>query len=416
LNFHRAVQDTFHFSEPLTIVDSTIRKILYTGTNRPTVAGMLKVAEGLAEVGVRQITLNVRWWGDKSVDPLEYRVSRAVLAADLGFKAIVTSDSLVQAALAPAPSGGASVKAILDGLEKTGADTISISARVPPSGGAYARVKDAVSQVAELVKQHGHPWALSIGDVGRVDFKRLIDLASTGIDEGACELELSDSYSSLSPEAMRLFVGQLTARIPRAVPVTIHTHNDFGLASATAIAAATAGAQPDVSVNGLSYRAGFASLEEVVLALELLYGVHTGIRLDKLVKLSELVAKYSNLPIHPLKAISGRNAYIRDLPPWIREFYATPNAGFPPVAACFSPSLVGRTMEVRWGVHQSDSAIRAKLENLGLTADEQQVREIRRRIRLSVNEVTRYPFSISDSKVASICKAVMKGSRAKRRQ
>jgi hypothetical protein len=410
------VQDTFRFSQPLTIVDSTIRKTLYTSTNRPTVSGMLKVAEGLAEAGVRQITLNLRWWGDMSADPLEYRVSRAVLAADLGFKAIVTSDSLVQAALSPPNSGGASLTEVLDGLERTGADTISISARVPPSDGEYTRVRDAVSQVADLVKQHGHPWALSIGDVGRADFERLIDLASTGIDAGACELELSDSYSSLSPEAMRLFIGQLTARIPQAVPITMHTHNDFGLASATAIAAATAGAQPDVSVNGLSYRSGFASLEEVVLALELLYGVHTGIRLEKLFELSELVAKYSNLPIHPLKAISGRNAYIRDLPPWVQEFHATPNEGFPPVAACFSPSLVGRTMEVRWGVHLSDSAIRSKLASLDLTADEQQVHEIRRRIRASVDAVTRYPFSISDAEVASICNAVTKGSRARQKK
>ena len=95
---------------------------------------------------------------------------------------------------------------------------------------------------------------------------------------GTLRLDLMDSTSSLGPEAMKVFIRRYRSHLIRDVPVTMHVHDDFGLATAGAIAAATAGASPDVSVAGVSYRAGFAPLEEVVTSLEVLYGVDTSIR------------------------------------------------------------------------------------------------------------------------------------------
>lgn len=137
---------------------------------------------------------------------------------------------------------------------------------------------------------------------------------NVGLREGADRIDISDSYSSLGPEAMKLFVSSLRSGLERPVPLSMHTHNDFGLANASAIATACSGAYPDVAVNGISYRSGFASLEEVVVALELLCGVKNGIRLEKLQWLSDLVEQRTRMPPHPLKPVTGRHAHLRDHP------------------------------------------------------------------------------------------------------
>ena len=120
-------------------------------------------------------------------------------------------------------------------------------------------------------------------------FAYLVDKSNEALAHGATRLELADSYSSLSPEGMKTVVRRLRSQLTRPVPLTVHIHNDFGLATAGAIAAVTAGAHPDVSVNGVSYRSGFAALEEVVVSLELLYDLRAGIDMASLQTLSQVV-------------------------------------------------------------------------------------------------------------------------------
>ncbi|KFL25514.1 hypothetical protein JP74_18625 [Devosia sp. 17-2-E-8] len=104
--------------------------------------------------------------------------------------------------------------------------------------------------------------------------------------------------------------------------MTMHTHDDFGMATAGTISAVIAGASPDVALNGVSYRSGFAALEEVVLALDVLYGVDTGIRLDRLQWAANRLASIMGFPIPPLKPVVGSHQFLREGPAEVSKIIA----------------------------------------------------------------------------------------------
>jgi 2-isopropylmalate synthase len=390
-------------------MDSTLQKLLYLSGSKPSVTGLVKVADALINAGVRHMILNVRWWGDDMPDRGEYGLCKAVMKQKYGIDIAVFSDFMIDSRLGRVYGKNLEFEATLDALERAGAHQILVPARIPKGRDDYKRLGQSIERIAELLTERRHPWELSLGDVGRTDERRLLEMANLGLRLGARRIDLSDSYSSMSPEAAKVFVRRFIAGLRRRVPVALHTHDDFGMATATAIAATTAGANPDVAVNGVSYRAGFAALEEVVLALEVLYGVKTGIRLEALHSLSELVAKVSGMPLHPLKAVSGRNAHVRDLPHWAAELLDGGADSFPPVANTFSAELVGGTMEVVWGDHESRALLRAKLKSLRLRARETDIARIQTLMQGALRTRSSYPRWLTDAEVTAICRRVIGG-------
>ena len=97
------------------------------------------------------------------------------------------------------------------------------------------------------------------------------------------------------------------------MPIWYHVHDVFGMATAQAIAAASAGAVPEVSVNGVADH-GFPCLEALVVSLELLYGVSTGIDMTKLPELSRAVERITGIPNSPNKAVTGDLISTPDFP------------------------------------------------------------------------------------------------------
>ena len=116
-----------------------------------------------------------------------------------------------------------------------------------------------------------------------------------------------DTVGMLTPEKAYEFYGHLSKL---DVPLSVHCHNDFGLAVANSLAGLRAGAsQAHVTVNGIGERAGNASLEETVVALYSLYGVKTDINIGMLYEISKMAARLTNVPLQPNKAIVGENAF-----------------------------------------------------------------------------------------------------------
>jgi D-citramalate synthase len=403
INFSPDIVRSYRFPKPLKIVDSTLRKLLYVSGTQPTLSGLLKVADALVEAGVRHMILNVRWWGDDTPDPAEFRLCKAVMAQDYGIDIGVFSDFTIDSRLGKTYGKNLEFEATVDAVERAGAQHILVPARIPKTLSDYRRRRQSVAEIAQLLNERKHSWELSLGDVGRADMRRLLDMANLGLRLGATGIELSDSYSSMSPDGARLFIRSFIARLDRRVPVILHTHDDFGMASATAVAATTAGANPDVAVNGVSYRAGFAALEEVVLSLEVLYGAKTGIRLNSLHSLSELVANVSGLSVHPLKAVSGRNAHVRDLPHWAAEALELGENAFPPVANTFNPAIVGGRAKVVWGDHTSRALIRMKLMGMGFSAGDVDVARVKALIDQALKRKSSYPRWLTDDEVTVIC-------------
>lgn len=405
-NADPSTREGFDFPRPLTVFDSTLRKIMYCGGLRPTIDDMLRVAEALETVGIGEVFFNVDWWGDAQPEQLEYEVCRALLARGFGFRTTVYSDAFVSSSVYGANSPVASRQAV-DTLRAIGMTMMQVPLGDPGDAEARGRQAEQLAEVVSYAQSLGIVCALGLLDAGRTDFEFLVQRANLAIDLGVARLDLSDSYSSLSPEAMKVFIRRFRSRLTKSLPLTLHVHDDFGLGTATAIAAATAGAHPDVAVNGISYRSGFAALEEVAVSLEVLYGVRTGLRLDYLQRLSEIVAAHSGLPVPPLKPITGAQAFLRDLPAWVVPYLEGGADAFPPPASCVAPSVVGARMRAVWGNHHSSFVLRTKLRQLGLEATEEQVAEIRRRVEAAVRARASYPRWLTEDEVEQICRAVV---------
>ena len=213
---------------------------------------------------------------------------------------------------------------------------------------------------------------MHLTDPGRMPFDGVVADSNVGLREGADRIDISDSYSSLGPEAMKLFVSSLRSGLERPVPLSMHTHNDFGLANASAIATACSGAYPDVAVNGLSYRSGFASLEEVVVALELLCGSEERHSFGEApVAVGPGGATYANAA-SPAKA-GDRTPRAPSRPPHVNDRL--------PARDLSTLRVLLRTGDRRcadglvWTVHPGNAVIKTKLERVGLTADESAIRK-----------------------------------------
>jgi isopropylmalate/homocitrate/citramalate synthase len=197
--------------------------------------------------------------------------------------------------------------------------------------------------------------------------------AKAAADAGADEIGLSDGASGVGPEALRYMVSVVKKTAPKAM-ISAHVHNSFGLGTATAVAAIQAGAGiVEVAVNHLCSSTGQADLAEVVAALEVLYGVHTGIDLAKLTPLKLMVEDITGIKMSDMKAITGKYAgtYTEEAM-WEEEQYA-------PVHKGVQTSIFGNPARYVLGRFSGVSGawnIRAKLAELGHSVTDKQMEEI----------------------------------------
>jgi methanogen homocitrate synthase len=198
-------------------------------------------------------------------------------------------------------------------------------------------------KVAEYAKQHGLSVVFFAVDSTRADvgfLRRVLESVQNLVDSVA----IVDTFGVASPFAMRYLTNLVRSFTRR--PLEVHAHNDFGLAVANTLAAVASGATAvHVTVNGIGERAGNAPLEETVVALELLLGVRTGVRLDRLYELSKLVESLSGVRLPPHKPVVGDGPYsvesglLADW--WLEVRDLRPTDVFP-----ILPELVGRRQGV----------------------------------------------------------------------
>jgi methanogen homocitrate synthase len=179
-----------------------------------------------------------------------------------------------------------------------------------------------------------------------------------------------DTMGCILPEAMKYMV-RLVKKLTN-IPVEAHTHNDFGLGVATELAAVEAGAEViHCCSNGLGERTGNAALEELIVCLHVLYGYETHYKLDKLPELGELVRKLSGLPIAVNKPILGSRNFTRESGIGVDLVVKQPLAMFGT-----HPALTGRSGDIVLGKKSGKASITYTLEQMGLTADDDQVAEM----------------------------------------
>jgi len=194
---------------------------------------------------------------------------------------------------------------------------------------------------------------------------------TTALEAGAAELVVVDTLGIASPEAVGELVAATVELAGPGVPVHFHGHNDFGLATASAVAAVRAGAAYiQGTINGMGERAGNASLGEVALALRALYGVESNLRLDRIRAVSKRVAELSRTVLEPWKPLTGETLYRRESGAVASQFHD------PPSIEPYSSALVGATRSIVLGKKSGLDSIRIKAVELGLELPEERHAEL----------------------------------------
>src|SRR5581483_11105881 len=193
---------------------------------------------------------------------------------------------------------------------------------------------------------------------------------ASAVEAGAREVVVVDTLGIASPEAVADLVGR-TVELVGDVPVHFHGHNDFGLATASAVAAVRAGATwVQGTINGMGERAGNANLGEVALTLRALYGVDTNLRLDRIRAVAERVRALSGYELEPWKPVTGDTLYRRESGAVASQFHD------PPSIEPYSSALVGAERAIVLGKKSGLDSIRIKADELGLDLPEERRAEV----------------------------------------
>jgi 2-isopropylmalate synthase len=167
-------------------------------------------------------------------------------------------------------------------------------------------------------KEHLDDVEFSPMDATRADVEFTAEVLQIAIDEGATTISIADTVGYTMPDEFKRFLGRLYELVPalRDVVLSVHCHDDLGLAVANSFAGIQAGArQVECAINGIGERAGNASLEEIVMLLHTRQadiGLHTGVVTTEIARTSRLVARLTGYPVQPNKAIVGRNAFAHE--------------------------------------------------------------------------------------------------------
>lgn len=238
-------------------------------------------------------------------------------------------------------------------------------------------VKRRSIESIERVNDAGLPVMYSPMDATRTDPDYLAEILSAVSDVGVDWVNIPDTVGVCTPTRMQELVKYVKKYTDARIDV--HCHDDFGLASANALAGFEAGAeQAQVSVNGIGERAGNAAFEEVVMAAEALYGVDTGIDTTRIMDISRYVEDASDIPVPRNKPIVGANAFSHES--GIHAAGIIENADtFEP--GVMTPEMVGADREIVLGKHTGSHSVRKRLTDAGLDPTEDQVRQITKEVK-----------------------------------
>jgi isopropylmalate/homocitrate/citramalate synthase len=223
------------------------------------------------------------------------------------------------------------------------------------------RITSAMTFAAE----HGIHAAFFGVDSTRADPAFYERVYKSAVEAGAREVAVVDTLGIAGPEAVADLVGRTVEWVGPDVPVHFHGHNDFGLATGSAVAAVRAGAAwIHGTINGMGERAGNANLGEVALTLRALYGVESNLRLDRVRAVSERVRELSGYALEPWKPVTGDTLFRRESGAVASQFHD------PPSIEPYSSELVGAEREIVLGKKSGIDSIRIKADELGLDVPE----------------------------------------------
>ena len=232
----------------------------------------------------------------------------------------------------------------------------------------------------DYAKDHGLFVAFSAEDATRTDIEFLKRIYSKAQECGADRVHIADTTGAITPQGIDYLVKELVKDID--IDIAVHLHNDFGLAVINSITGVLAGAKAvSTTVNGIGERAGNASLEELIMAMKILYGKDYGFKTKYIKELSDLVSKASGLPIPYNKPIVGNNVFRHESGIHVDAVIEEPLCYEP-----YLPELVGQKRQLVLGKHSGCRAVRAKLNECELDVSDEELIEIVKQVKKSREE------------------------------
>jgi isopropylmalate/homocitrate/citramalate synthase len=227
---------------------------------------------------------------------------------------------------------------------------------------ALRRVRDSIT----LAEQSGIRVAFFAVDGTRADLEYLRQIYSTALDAGAKEIVLVDTIGVCTPESAEFLVRWAKEWSGGDIPIHWHGHNDFGLATAVAVAAVRGGATwVQGTINGMGERAGNTDIAEVALALQCLYDVPVELKLEPVREVSEFVRRAGKYELEAWKPLIGQNLFLRESGAVASQFH------IPQAIEPYAAELVGAQRGVVLGKKSGLDSIRLKAEELRIDVPEQ---------------------------------------------
>jgi isopropylmalate/homocitrate/citramalate synthase len=322
-----------------------------------TVDEKLKIAKMLDDMGVGIMDVGI-----PVVSKEEFKAVKAI--AEEGLKATIIG-------------AARTVKSDIDACVDAGVDETSIFIACSDLHLKYKlqmsreKVLEISVESCQYAKDHGLDVSFVTEDTVRADLDFVTQLYNACTEAGAQRAVLCDTVGVMTPSAIRWWIGEIKNRF-KPVQLSFHGHNDFGMAVANSLAAVECGVEvPHTTVNGIGERSGNASFEELVMGLEMLYDVRTGIDISRLYELSTMVEEISGIPLAINKPIVGYNAFSHE-----SGIHAD---GVLKKTLTYEPidcEKIGRTRKFIFGKHTGAAAVANKLEKGGISATPEQVTKI----------------------------------------
>jgi isopropylmalate/homocitrate/citramalate synthase len=294
-NYDEEVTREYHFAPKIEILDTTLRD----GEQQAGIVLKLKdkvrIAQKLAEIGVHRIEAGTPATSQEDADAIKEIASMKLGAKIFCFCRAMPKDMELARSL-----GVDGVICEIIGSE----EMLKFGKRWTPEQAAAACI-----EATRVAHEMGLYVTLFPADGSRARFEYLTEFADKVATEGHVDsLALVDTFGTFSPEGAALRIRKLRERFK--FPIEAHFHGDYDLGTSSTIAALKEGAAvAHVAVNGIGERAGSVALEPLVVSLEALYGVKTGIKLEKLLELSRLVEELSNFPVPVNRPVVGSRLF-----------------------------------------------------------------------------------------------------------
>jgi 2-isopropylmalate synthase len=300
----------------------------------------------------------------------------------------------------------------VDFAAESGADGVVVECPGSPWFGHVVWGLDEKQMIEKLVKAAAHakkaglytsvmPWEATKAPIEFLE--RLYK--SVANDGGVDQITYTDTMGFGLPWTTAYMVRKIREWAPN-VTVGMHAHNDFGLATSVMLSGVVGGASTvHTAVNALGERAGNAPTEEVVVGIELLLGLDTGVDLSRIYGITRLVSEIAKIPIPNNKAVTGDNEFTFESGMVVDMTLRMTKSEKPYSTMPFAPELIGRKgFRTILGKMSGGTVIRDRLEKMGLSATKEQVSEIVERVK---SEAIVRKWSISEEIFESIAREVL---------